>query len=187
MGASEIAVTFSNTEQKLIKFLGQGVSQVAAADAVGCSESFVSQCMARNDFAAAVAEIKGARTAQYATMDELADNIQLVALQRLEKLVPVEYKVGNLLNIVDKMDKMSRKNNATSANTAVTTVTLTLPPALQNYAVSVDLANRVIQIGGTTMLPASSRQVADMAEVLKQKGRDDVRGPERQILSGSDI
>ena len=189
MDAGEVAIPveaqFTAMEQRLIKLLGQGVTQLAAADACGVSAPFVSQCMAKESFKAAVTELVGKRNSQYADMDSLADNIQLAALQRLDKVIPLIHKTGDLLNVIDKMDKMKRRNSAPAETNSAVTVTLTLPTViLQQLTVKTDAQNRVIDIGGSTLLPASSQQVERMADALTRAEQNDRKLLSRQEMYG---
>lgn len=169
---------FNPMQQRLVKLLGQGVTQKAAADACGVTPAYVCQCLAEEAFAQAVSDLKSARLVQYADRDKLADDIQYQALQRLQAAVRVTTKVGDLLNIVSKMDTMKRSNATPVEIGSAQVVTVLLPTSLLPVmAVTVDQQNRVIDIGGNTMLPASNQEVERLAGVATN-GRKTLSGPQ---------
>lgn len=170
-----IAANLGNTARMVLGYLGEGMTQAAAADAAGCSASYVSQLMEQPEFRALVAQARAVKYSKYAEMDRRADDLQLTALTRLEKVIAMEHKLPNLLRAVQVLDGMKRRSTAATdeAGAVAATVKITLPSAVRaNYTVAVDMNNKVVQIGESNLIPATGAIIDGMAKIRKEAQRE---------------
>lgn len=161
-----------NTEKRVFNALSAGLNQIKAAEMAGCSESYVSQLMADDRFKSLLAEARAEKAQQYKKTDDLADKLQLQALERLEGVLKYETKVPVLLHAVKTLDGMKRRctSNQQDEAVAATIVSIRLPAAAAAaYTVAVDLNNKVVEVGGETLLPATGRVIENM---IKEQGDD---------------
>lgn len=165
-------------KEKLAKLLGSGVQQKAAADACGFSESYVSQLL--NDdpqFAAEVAELKATRLTGAVTIDAKLDALELQVLEKLERVIPGTYKMQELLNAFTRINGAKRRGAGAASQEGAQgpIVQISIPVFMQQaYNITLDAQNKVVQIGETTMVPATVTTVRRLAQ-------------ERQALNGSPV
>lgn len=159
-----VAAAFVGVKKDLLLYLANGCSQAQAAAAVGVSEGYVSQLLTDDkEFAAAVASHKNERLGQQVKMGEIADNTQLIALERLAVAARFESKVGNLLSIVKTLDGMQRRGitsqQSQQQEQGLVRVRLSPLVGMVPLTLEVDITNTVIQAGDSTMVPANMKVI----------------------------
>lgn len=170
-------------------YLAAGVSQRVAAETCGVSESYVSQLMTEPEFREHVQSELAARGRRYIEMDDLADQTQHLALQRLRKVTEIISKPETLLRAIQVLDQMKRRSTpavADSETKDADLVRISLPRGMAaRFAISVDTTNRVTEIAGQTFVPASGKLIDMMAEQHIAGGHGYDHGREAGILPGA--
>lgn len=114
-------------QDKVIKYLSQGISTKNIADALGCDESYISQLKADDRIQAKVAELRADYAVKDATFDETLNRAEERALQRIESTLPFA-NAGQALAAFRVLNSARRrKDGPVSTEVHVTNVILQLP------------------------------------------------------------
>lgn len=146
-------------KERLLSLLGDcNLTPVMAAQATGLSESYISQLMADENFAAEVVARRSARLTKYAEHDATIDDLESKALARVKETIPF-MKPGEALNAFVKLNAAHRRS-AVVAQTAAPAmvVEIDLPEAAHvHFRISAG-TNEVLEVEGRSMatLPASA-------------------------------
>lgn len=149
-------------DEKIKRLLGRGLQQAVVASAVGCSESYVSQLMAREDFAAAVNELRVAALEADSGREERMASIEDKITEKLEKAIPYMMKPMELLNAYKVINGRKRGGESSSVVAPVTQVVqVTLPVFVQQNFLS-NKNNEIVEVAGrslATLTPASLKSL----------------------------
>lgn len=159
----------------LMELLGNGLSQAVAAEATGCTEGYVSQLMAIPEFRNNVLAKRAAAVQQYKKMDDKMDTLEDAVLDRLQRTIQHCFKPVELSRIFRDINGAKRRSIQSTAgqNTGRQIVQIIMPAVMRDrYQVTVDVNNRVVQIGTDTMVPASATTVHRMAEERRSTNDD---------------
>lgn len=149
---SQIQSSRSQKEQRAIKLLGGGQPAVVVAQAVGVTESRVSQWMADASFAAEVTELKFHSLQKFNEMDDQYDSMEKKLGKQLEEQLPMLMRPMEILKALAVVNAMKRRGQ--SAPEQITTqsqvVNLLMPNVIiQKFTTNVN--NQVIHAGGQTL------------------------------------
>lgn len=158
-------------DEKIKRLLGRGLQQAVVASAVGCSESYVSQLMAREDFAAAVNELRVAFLEADGNREERMASIEDKITEKLEKAIPYMMKPQELLNAYKVINGRKRGTESSLAVAPMQQVVqVNLPVFIQHNFLS-NKNNEIVEVAGrsmATLTPASLKHMlADRQEKLE--------------------
>ncbi len=164
-GAGQIQL--SGVQARVKDLLAAGVSQVQVANAVGVSESYISQLMENEEFRNEVIKARGDAALEDVQADEEADDIEGIARKKIKQLLPFENNVMKVLKVYQVMNGAKRKTAPEQAmqQNAGVIVNITLPQrAIVDFKLTSD--KQVVEVAGRSMATLPSN-------VLHQKLRQE--------------
>jgi len=170
-------------KEKILELLGLNIPNNIVAQAVGVSDSYVSQLMSDEAFAVQVQTLRLRNLSESATRDGKWNGLEDKLLEKLEQLLPMSFtKPAELLRALQVVNAAKRRASATEGlglHTPSSVVPLVLPmifaPKLQ-----INTQGQVIEVDGRSIatMPASvvNKQLTDdrkeRQEVQKQIRED---------------
>lgn len=158
-------------KDKIKQLLGLGIEAKVVSSAVGCAESYVSQLMSDETFAAEVQELRALNLSESAERDSKWNKIETSLLGKLEEICEQgflsgdPFKLARILAIVNAAKRRAIPQEL-SANTARPIVVLTIPVAIAAKFV-VNGRNQVVEIEGRTVATLPASGVMKKLEELK--------------------
>lgn len=151
---------------KIRELLGRGLSNVIVANAVGCSESYISQLMAEPAFAEEVSQLK----LQFVTKDterhDKVDKIRDQLLDRLEKSAAFAYKPGEVLTAAKALQTLAGTisgNERAAGQQVQSQVVQVVMPAVIAANFTRNSHNEIIEVEGrslATLTPAALKAIS---------------------------
>lgn len=171
---SQIQSAWNQNEQRCMKLLGSGLGPGVVAQAVGVSESRISQLMSDPVFAAEVSTLRFQSLNKHNEMDNQYDRMEKKIADALEEQLPLMMRPQELLKAASVINGMKRRG--ASAPEQIThqnqVVNLLMPKVIiQQFTTNVN--NQVIQAGGqtletiqgSTLLNAAKSKKAEMSKL----------------------
>lgn len=146
-------------KEKMRKLLAQELPHVVVASALGCSEGYISQCLADPNFAAEVSLLKVEKLEECMNRDAALDRLENRIIEKLDKATNLMFKPMELVSAFKVINAAKRSNTVPAGATTTQLnqqVTIIMP---QSIAVSFikNAQGEIIEAGGRslTTLPAS--------------------------------
>lgn len=154
---SATKLVLSSTEQRALNLLGKGVTPSQTAAALGITESAISQLLAKDEFADAVAELRYKNLLAYSERDEKADSIEDRLLKKLNDCIPYLMRPMEIARIYQIINAAKRRGQSApeSITTAQEVVPLIMPTVITNKF-TVNVNNQVIQAGQQPLITVQS-------------------------------
>lgn len=161
-----------STREKIIAMLGHGVPQVVVADAVGVTESYISQLLEREEVRAEVLAAKSDKLQAYLETDAGIEDSERKALRLISKKLD-----SPLVSLTDAtktfavLNAARKKSEVGAAGTsvgAVDMVTFILPRAAK-VMIQINSDNQVTEVDGRTTAPLPSRALPGLAARLEMQ------------------
>jgi len=154
--------------KKLVNYLAHGIKQAQIANAMGISESRVSQLASDPRVAAKVADRKKELTE--APVTELADlgTIRRTLISRMGDLASTTESLTEAVNTLEKIDKITARSMGKEDNdSGVRQVIMNAPTFIQvnadgNKDVELDSNNRIVSIRGRSMAQMPTKGVLEV-------------------------
>jgi len=153
------------------KCLQEGFTNVEIADALGCTESYISQLIAANPALQAAAQVVDTR---YEDIDNLYIKLELRALQELEKRMSLVSKPMELVRIAQAINSAKRRGSAPKgalehSNAPIVNITVPQQVAVQQFQFNAE--NQAIAITGDNgqqraLITASSKQLSELSAMM---------------------
>lgn len=163
-------IALSSTEERALKFLGQGVGPEQVAMALGITPSAISQMLAQEHFSKLVTEARCINLTAHSERDLKADSIEDKLLAKLDGLVPLMFKPGEVVNALSKVNALKRRG--ASSHEAITSqqtvVTLNIPVQILNQFTK-DSNNQVIKAGEQTLITVQSGSMQSLLQAKKER------------------
>lgn len=142
--------------EQVKELLGSGLSPRVVADAVGCHESYISQLLGDEEFAADVTTRRTLALSAYKRRDASIDAIEDKLLVKLNEVIDsgAFYKPDALLRAFTVLNNAKRRGPAiqeTHGTAAQTIINLTIPTAVMRN-LTVSSTNEVIEADGRTLI-----------------------------------
>ena len=157
---TQLLEKLSLTERRALEFLGSGASPEQVAAAVGVSTSRISQLLADESFAAAVADLRFDSLAKHTTRDAKADSLEDQLLEKLENLLPMMFRPMEVVKAYATLNAAKRRGASapTSISPTQTFVTITLPQIIVDRftAVTTNVNNQVVKAGNQDLITMQS-------------------------------
>lgn len=156
-----------NTEERALKLLGSGTSQEVVATALGVSPSYISQLLAKEDFAQKVAELRFVSLQDATNRDGKYDEIEDKLLKKLEDILPYFAKPREIVSAIVAINGAKRRGAKNESNIHVqqTVVQLNLPGAIKQ-AFLVDPNNQVVQVGERDLTTIDAKSLLSRLKTL---------------------
>lgn len=166
----------NSIREKIISYLGAGVSQAVAAEAVGVTASYVSQLLMEPGVLEEVALLKAGKLDAAVKADATVEQGEKLALERAIKLIPYIRSAREAVAVYGTLNAAKRKAQEDRASEGAgnsLSVTLTLPKA-GRIMIQVNTDNQIVDVDGVTTAPLPSKALPSMAKRLGVKLPQDV-------------
>lgn len=142
----------NSSKQRALALLGQGHAQSVVASALGVSESYISQLLSDEDFAAQVQECRVQSLSAATDIDNKYNKIEMELLNKLEGVAKLFVSPRDILNALTKINAAKRRGAAAAPETVPREriVVLELPQKVQyNFVTNINQQVVEIQEDGT--------------------------------------
>lgn len=155
---------------KIISYLGQGISQAVTAEACGVTASYVSQLLDEEGVQQEIAKLRAGKLQRDLEVDDSLANIEKDALAAVGKKLPYvkgpleAAKIFQILNAARKRSEVGKDADAAESMS----VTLVIPKAA-NVLIEVNSRQQVIAVNDQSIAPLPSKALPAMAAALLPK------------------
>lgn len=172
--SSEVTKHYDGNAGRALDMLGNGLTPAACAQALGISESYVSQLLSDEEFSKQVTAKRFTNLQKHAERDNSYDELEDKLLTKMSDLLPFMHKPMEVLRALQIINGAKRRSaGSTQDNVTVhsTIVTLQLPQMIQNKFIK-NSNNQVISAGDQELVTIDSSQLS--AKLLQgvQNGND---------------
>jgi len=160
-------------KENMSKLLGSGVDPGIVAQMVGCSQSYINECMEDDKFAQAVVAGRMQAAAKHVEHDANIDDLEKDILVKLKQSLAWCNKPEILLRAFDVLNKAQRRagiNDLGRAPQAGTVINITLPPVMVN-AIKLNAQGQVVQVGERELVTLDSKSFGHLADGHKTLGQ----------------
>lgn len=178
------------SKDQIKDLLGIGLSNTEVALAVGCDPSYISQLMADETFAAAVAVMRSAKLTDNSVRDASIDKAEDKLLKKLHEILDYDMirRPMELIRSLQVVNQMKRRTAVATQNLNINQqiVQLMLPKAVRNEYV-INAQGEVIEADGQTLItmPTHSLLKQLAGETSKDDGRSKVYEQLQRNLPGA--
>lgn len=162
----------TDTKERALKLLGDGIGAEIVAMAVGVSVSMISQYCADPEFSKSVAELRYKNLSKHTERDGKYDNLEDKLLERMETLLPMMYKSGEVLKALQIVN-MAKRRGVTTPESLIgqkEVVTLTMPQVVLNQfnqQFITNVNNQVIKAGDQDLVTVQSVRMNELLKARK--------------------
>lgn len=159
--------THDSIEERALKLLGAGASQVQTAAALGVTESLISQMMSEEEFSQKVSTLRFEAAQKHNERDATYDSLEDKTLQQLGKYLPTVTKPMELTRILATLNAAKRRGTSAPEQIIQQTqvVNLVLPTvAMPQFVVGGN--NQVVRAGEQNLVTIQPHVLNDR---LKQR------------------
>jgi len=160
--SEEFISHLSLTERRALELLGSGAGPEQVASAVGVTTGAISQLLANENFAAAVADLRFQSLSSYNTRDEKINSLEDALLEKLENLLPMMFRPMEVVRAYATINAAKRRGAAApvASHTTQNIVSITLPQIIVDRftqsAVTTNINNQVIKAGTQDLITMQS-------------------------------
>lgn len=153
-------------KDRIKEMLGRGIPAVNVALAVGCDESYISQLMSDEGFAAEVQAAKAAVFDKFAQQDDSLDAAEQKALEKVAQLVPFITRPGEAVRAFQVLNAAKRRtqNGATLAQQQASTIVNIALPQVARVAMLADHNKQVIEVDGRPLITMPAKELVKRTE-----------------------
>ncbi len=171
--------------EKMKKLLSHDLPQVAIAQALGCDESYISQLLADDKFAAEVAALKLVTLERATNRDDNLDTIEDRLLQKIGKTVEHMYKPQELFSAYKIINGATRRGTIGGGTTVNIgqVVQVMLPNAHSSHFIK-NVNNEIIEAEGRSLATLPSSKLLQIAAATRQKQLGDFNGQTTEAKAG---
>jgi hypothetical protein len=140
------------TEERAIKLLGSGVNPEQVATAIGVTPSRISQLLADQDFATAVAELRFASLQRHNETDAAYDSLEDALIEKLADVLPLMVRPAEILKAIQVVNGAKRRGqSAPEQITHQNTVVNLIMPTQIIQKFSMNSNNQITNVGSQTL------------------------------------
>lgn len=153
----------SDTREKALTYLARGVNATQCAEALGVSQSLISQLMSEEDFSSKLAAQKFSQAHKHIRHDDVLDETEAALIAKAKELIPMITRPLEVIRAASLINSMKRRGVGsvdTNSSTPVV-VNLTLPVAIMSRF-TLNSHNQVIAAGDQELVTIQSNKVADL-------------------------
>jgi hypothetical protein len=163
-------LSVSQTESRALTLLGQGLSVSVVANALGVTDSAISQLLSQPEFAAEVKNRKFAALARHNTIDENYDKMETALQKKLHEAIPMMFKPREILHAIQIVNNAKRRGMPTqdAQHEQGKVVPLIIPTIISQRFVT-NINQQVIQAGHQDLTTIQSSQISRLLEGAKHE------------------
>ena len=165
-----MSTTPSSTESRALTLLGQGLPVSVVANALGVSDSAISQLLSNPTFAQEVKNRKFAALARHNTIDENYDKMETALQKKLHEVIPMMFKPRDILHAIQVVNSAKRRGmpSQESAPDQSRVVPLIIPTIISQKFIT-NINQQVIQAGTQDLTTLQSSQVSKLIEAKNEQ------------------
>lgn len=156
---------WNSTQERAIKLLGSGVSPEQAATALGVTPSLISQYLAEQEFAQAVAELRFNALQKHNETDAAYDTLEDALIEKLADVMPLMVRPMEILKAIQVINGAKRRGQSAPEQTIHqnTVVNLVMPTQIiQKF--SMNSNNQITDVGSQTLETIQSSTLLSRAK-----------------------
>jgi hypothetical protein len=145
-------VKWNATEERAIKLLGNGLGPEQVATAVGVTPARISQLLADQDFATAVAELRFQNLQKHNEIDASYDELEAALIDKLADVLPLMLRPMEILKALQVINGAKRRGQSAPEQIVHqnTVVNLVMPTAIiEKFTMNSN--NQVTNVGAQTL------------------------------------
>lgn len=159
----------SGNEQRALDLLGRGILPTQVAAALGITDSAISQMLAKQEFAEAVATLKYKNLLKHSERDVKADEIEDKLLKKLDGLIPFMMRPAEVVRAYQVVNGAKRRGaSAPEQITAQQEVVQLIMPVSITNQFTVNSANQVISAGQQPLITVQSGTMKALLDKHKE-------------------
>lgn len=169
----------NSIRDRLISYLAAGVSQSAAAEAVGVSPSYVTELLDQPGVRSEVAAVRGETLHKQLKADEKLELGEAKALEKMVAMIPYSRNLGEVTKTFAVLNAAKRKAavlRGEESGASGVSVTIVLPKAAE-LMLQVNSQNNVVEVQGRSIAPLPSKELPKLAASLRQRASDQLAVP----------
>ena len=153
-------------KDRIKEMLGRGIPAVNVALAVGCDESYISQLMSDEAFAAEVSAAKAANFDRHAAQDDSLDAQEAKALEKVAQLIPFITRPGDAVRAFQILNSARRRtqNGASLAQQQPSTIVNIAIPQVARVSMLADHQKQVIEVDGRPLITMPAKELVKRTE-----------------------
>ena len=160
----------NDMQERIINYLGSGISPSQVANAVGCDPSYISQMLANEEIAQAVSAKKMGVLTAVAERDRKLDALEDTLIAKAETALSSPFaciKPMEAIRALHTINSLKRRGDTVNqhVNTGAVTVKVSLPK-ITMMQFTVDINNQVIKADDTSLVTMASGQVQGLSEKI---------------------
>jgi hypothetical protein len=154
-------MTAETLAERIKQLLGTGLPTGIVASTVGCDPSYISQLMENENFHDEVLHLRAGKAEKAVARDGSWDNIEELALQQAEKVLPFITRPQELIRIAAMANSAKRRATefASGSESAAPTVTLVLPESASIHF-QMNMNSQVIEVDGRSLQALPTKTLA---------------------------
>lgn len=166
---SGISGLTTSTTERALSLLGSGVNAEQASSALGVTPARISQLLAIEHFAGAVAKLRYTNLQKHNVRDNAYDTLEDKLLAKMETALPLMVKPESILKALSIVNGAKRRGQSApqQVNTQQQVVQLIMPTIIAQKF-SVDINNQVVRAGDQSLLTMPSGNLLDRVEALQE-------------------
>lgn len=159
-------------KEQIERLLGRGLSQVVVANAVGCTEGYISQLLAEEDFAGRVAAMKLAIVEKDSSRGQLVNEIKDELLAKTKRALPMLLRPQEIIAALKVIDGLKCGDSASGVATGTggtqQIVQVNLPTIIMQNFIK-NSQNEIVEVGGRSLATLSPMALKNMLHSTQQQ------------------
>lgn len=152
MNDTDVIVARSATEERALQLLGSGLGPEVVATAVGVTAARISQLLAQDEFAQAVAELRFKNLQAHNVRDQSYDALEDALIEKLSDVMPLMMRPMEILKAISTINAAKRRGqSAPESITHQNTIVNLVMPAQIVQKFTTNINNQVVNVGSQTL------------------------------------
>lgn len=159
---------YTGLQSRILDFLGQGIGASTVANAVGVTESYISQLLADETFRGEVRRRRMEALQETTALDQTYHRIEVKAAEKLENAVAFMSNPKQLLEIIKTVNNTKRRGAGSepTEQQAGMVIELRLPTGIaakfvDTKTIQRDQNNQILQTGDQVLITAQAQSIRD--------------------------
>jgi len=161
----------TTTSDRALALLGAGVAPAQVAASLGVTDSYISQLVSDEHFAARVAELRFESLQKHNARDNKYDDMEDKLLERMEDCLPLMHRPMEILKAIQVINMAKRRGQSTpeSLTNKQTVIQLNIPVQILN-TFRANPQGQVTEIGNQSLLTIQSGSLESLVKEKRNGG-----------------
>lgn len=164
----------STVEEMALALLGDGIAQEAVASHLGVTESYISQLVSKDEFAAQLIALRYENLSKHNARDKAYDGIEDELVTKMQESLPLLFRPEAILKAIQVINAAKRRGSSApaSVNQQQTIVKIVMPVRVINRFTT-NVMNQVVEAGDQKLVTVQSATLMDQLR-KQEKRREEV-------------